>query len=158
MWKKIKPYVISIAIALGVGALSGFVTKGNMDVYEKISKPALSPPGVVFPIVWGVLFVLMGISSARVYVKGKEEGKDSLSALFVYGVQLIANFLWSVIFFNLESYLFAFVWILVLLALIILMIKTFYEIDHAAAWLQVPYLLWVAFATYLTFMIYIMNR
>lgn len=158
MWKKIKPYVISILIALAVGGLSSLLTKGNMDVYNHINKPPLAPPMIVFPIVWGILFVLMGISSAIVYKKGAELGESTGEALRVYALQLIVNFFWSIIFFNMQAYFFAFIWLLVLLALIIIMIVKFAKFSPAAAWLQVPYALWVTFAGYLTLMIYLLNR
>ena len=155
MWKKIKPYVISIAIALGVGALSALLTRNNMDIYDKINRPALTPPMILFPIVWGMLYTLMGISSALVYVK-RDEGDDG-GALKIYALQLIVNFFWSIIFFNMQSFLFAFIWILLLWVLIIIMIVQFRKISPLAAYLQIPYLLWVTFAAYLTFMVYFLN-
>ncbi|MBQ3022477.1 MAG: tryptophan-rich sensory protein [Clostridia bacterium] len=158
MWKKLKPYVISVLIALGVGGLSALLTSGNMNIYDKIISPPLSPPGILFPIVWTVLYTLMGISSALVYAKGKEEDIDTSSALGIYLIQLAVNFFWSIIFFNLQAYLFAFIWIILLWILIITMIKRFYEISPLAAYLQIPYLLWVTFAAYLNLAIYILNR
>ncbi len=158
MWRKIKPYVISIAIALGVGGLSALLTKGNMDIYNTINRPALAPPMIVFPIVWGILFVLMGISSAIVYTKRDENPDEVLDALKVYAFQLIVNFFWSIIFFNMQAYLFAFIWLLLLWVLIIIMIIRFKKVSKTAAYLQLPYLLWVTFAGYLTFMIWILNR
>ena len=158
MWKKIKPYVISIAIALAVGGLSALLTKNNMEVYNTINRPALSPPMWVFPVVWGILFVLMGISSALVWVNREQDIETASSALRIYGLQLIVNFFWSIIFFNMQAYLFAFIWLLLLLALIIIMILQFRKISPLAAYLQIPYLLWVTFAGYLTFMIYLLNR
>lgn len=158
MWNKIKPYVISIAIALGVGGLSALLTKNNMNIYETINRPALAPPMIVFPIVWGILFTLMGISAALVWVKGRENGQDIASALGVYGFQLAVNFFWSIIFFNMQAFLFAFIWLIILWILIIVMILKFKKISPAAAYLQIPYLLWVTFAGYLTLMIYLLNR
>lgn len=157
MWSKLKPYIISVLIALGVGGLAALLTSGNMDIYEKIIEPPLSPPGALFPIVWTVLYTLMGIGSALVYVKGKEENTDISGALGIYLLQLAVNFLWSIIFFNLQAYLFAFIWIILLWILIITMIKRFYEISPLAAYLQIPYLLWVSFAAYLNLAIYILN-
>ena len=158
MWNKIKPYVISIAIALGVGGLSAWLTRGSMDIYERINMPPLSPPGWLFPVVWSILFTLMGISSARVYVVGKRENIDVSTALKVYAIQLAVNFLWSIIFFNLEAFLFAFIWLLLLWVLIIVIIKLFYDVSPVAGLLQIPYLLWVTFAAYLNFMIFVLNR
>ena len=154
MWNKIKPYVISIIIALGVGGLSALLTKDNMMIYQEIKQPALAPPAFIFPIVWTILFILMGISSAIVFSKNTSNSKTSL---IIYSIQLVFNFFWSIIFFNLRNYLFAFIWILILWILIILMIYNFYKVDRVAAYLQIPYLLWVTFASYLNFMIFSLN-
>ncbi|MBP3361475.1 MAG: tryptophan-rich sensory protein [Clostridia bacterium] len=158
MWKKIKPYVISIAIALGVGGLSALLTKDGMEAYQNINQPPLNPPMIVFPIVWSILFILMGIGSAIVYTKKNEAGADACGALKIYGLQLAVNFFWSLIFFNMQAYLFAFIWLLLLWVLIIIMIIRFRRVSPAAAYLQIPYLLWVTFAGYLTLMVYILNR
>lgn len=158
MWKKIKPYIISVAIALLVGGLSALLTKNGMEEYQKVNQPPLSPPMVVFPIVWTILFTLMGISSAIIYEKGKYDDAEISSAIRIYGLNLIVNFFWSIIFFNLGTYLFAFIWLLLLLVIIILMIVEFYKISKIAALIQIPYLLWVAFAGYLNFMIYLLNK
>lgn len=158
MWKKIKPYLISVLIALAVGGLSSLLTKGNMDVYNQINRPALAPPMIVFPVVWGILFVLMGISSALVYLKRDENENEANTGLRIYALQLVVNFFWSIIFFNMQAYLFAFIWLLLLWVLIIIMIAQFKKVSKKAAYLQIPYLLWVTFAGYLTWMIYILNR
>ena len=158
MWKKIKPYVISIAIALAVGGLSALLTKNNMEVYDTINRPALAPPMWLFPVVWSILFILMGISSALVWVNRDENREDAFSALRVYGLQLVVNFFWTIIFFNMQAYLFAFIWLILLWVLIIIMIVQFRKISPLAGWLQIPYLLWVTFAGYLTLMIYLLNR
>ena len=158
MLKKLKPYFISVAIALAVGGLSAAVTSGSMDVYSKINQPALSPPSILFPIVWTILFVLMGISSALTYLKGKEDGADTSSAIKTYLWQLGANFIWSILFFNRQQFLLSFLWIIALWWLILTMIKQFKVISPLAAKLQFPYLLWVTFAGYLNFMIWILNR
>lgn len=159
MWEKIKPYVISIAIALAVGGLSAWLTKDGMDLYNQtVIKPPLSPPMILFPIVWTILFILMGVGSGIVFVKRHTDKEAARSALFVYGLQLVVNFLWSIIFFNMQSYLFAFVWLLLLWVLIIIMIIKFHKISQLAAYLQIPYLLWVTFAGYLTIMVYFLNR
>ena len=157
MWKKIKPYVISVAIALAVGGLSALLTKNNMSVYNNIERPALAPPMVVFPIVWSILFILMGISSAMVWVNREKDPDTAFAALRVYGMQLIINFFWSIIFFNMQAYLFAFIWLVLLWIFILVMIAQFRKISPLAAYLQLPYLLWVTFAGYLTLMIYQLN-
>ena len=139
-----------------VGALSGFLSRQGTAMYAAMAeKPALSPPGIVFPIVWTVLFALMGIGGAR--VAAAPESKVRSRALNMFVVQLVVNFFWSLIFFNAKAYGFAFVWLLVLWVLIAGMILLFRRVDRSAAWLQLPYLLWVTFAGYLNFMIWRMN-
>ena len=157
MLKKYKSYIVSILIALAVGGLSALATKGSTDIYTQIVKPPLAPPSNVFPIVWSILFIHMGISSAGVYEKIKSGNTKSTSALTVYAVNLAVNFLWSILFFNLEAYLFAFVWLLLLIAIIITMIIEFYKVEPWTAYLQIPYLLWCIFAAYLNLSIYILN-
>lgn len=158
MLKKLKPFIVSVVIALAVGGISAAVTSGSMDIYSEINRPPLSPPSILFPIVWTVLFTLMGISAALVY-RFKDKKHDGVrTALIVYGVNLAVNFIWSLIFFNMQAYLFAFIWILLLLAVIVAMIILFKRISPLAAYLQIPYLLWVAFAAYLNFAIYLLNR
>ena len=158
MWKKIKPYVISVLIALAVGGLSAWLTMDSMDIYGSINQPALAPPAWLFPVVWSILFVLMGISAALVYTDKNASPKEKASALKVYTLQLIVNFFWSLIFFNLRNYLFAFIWLILLWVLILIMIVKFYKIRPASGLLQIPYLLWVTFAGYLNLMIYLLNR
>ena len=150
MLKKYKPYIIEILIALLVGGLSAYLTRDSMAHFETLNKPPLSPPGSLFPIVWTVLFILMGISAGMVY-------KKSGSVPFVYRLSLMVNFLWSIIFFNMEAYLFAFVWLLLLLVLIIMTVAEYSRVSKPAAYLQIPYLLWVCFAGYLNFFIWLLN-
>ena len=158
MWAKLKPYVISIAIALGVGGLSAFLTRNNMNIYGRIIQPALAPPAILFPIVWTLLYTLMGISSARIRLKKEENPELVLDALFAYVIQLILNFFWSLIFFNMQNFLFSLIWLVLLWIAILVMIIRFYRVEPLAALLQIPYLLWVTFAGYLNFMIYQLNR
>lgn len=158
MWQKYKPYIISIAIALGVGALSALLTRGSMEIYAQINQPPLAPPSWVFPVVWFVLFTLMGIGSALVYVNRSNEPESAASALKIYATNLVFNFLWSIVFFNFRAYLFAYIWLMILWVIIIVMIAKFRRVSPAAAWMQVPYLLWVTFASYLNLMIYLLNR
>ncbi|MBQ8588329.1 MAG: tryptophan-rich sensory protein [Clostridia bacterium] len=157
MLKKIKPYAVSIAIALAVGGLAALLTMDSMNIYETINKPLLSPPSILFPIVWTVLYILMGVSAAIVYVRGGGANDEAQSALMVYASQLAVNFLWSIVFFNLQAFGLAFVVLVVLWLLIILMIYKFYAVSPLAAYLQIPYLLWVTFAGYLNLMIVILN-
>lgn len=153
--KNLKTLLISILIPVGVGVLSAFLTRNSMDVYEKLIQPPLAPPSWVFPVVWSILFILMGISSYIIY---RSDSIYRKSALKIYAIQLAVNFFWTIIFFNLEMYLFAFLWLLLLLVLIILMIFSFSKVSKIAAYLQIPYLLWVSFAGYLNLGIYLLNK
>ncbi len=157
MWQKIKPYIISVLISLGTGGLSALLTMGSMDIYSELKTPPLAPPSILFPIVWTVLYVLMGISAAIIYEKRKEEPEKVRSALTVYGASLIVNFLWSIIFFNLRCFLVAFIWIILLFYLILRTIMQYRPISSTAAYLQIPYAIWVAFAGYLNFGIWFLN-
>ncbi len=154
--KKFKTYAISIFIAEAVGAVSAFLTSMGMEKYSMVEKPALTPPDIVFPIVWTVLYALMGISSARIWMN--EPSRTRTHGLLIYGIQLFFNFVWSILFFNFQQYGFAFVWLVALWALILLMIVKFNEVDKIAAILQIPYLLWVTFAAYLNYMVWMLNK
>lgn len=156
MQKGIKSYVIGILIPIGVGLLSAYLTMGNMDIYESIVRPDLAPPAIVFPIVWTILYVLMGIGSVIIYNSNANEN-DKNKALLIYGLQLVVNFFWSIIFFNQRAFLLSFIWLILLWVLIVAMIISFGKINKTAAWLQIPYLLWVTFAGYLNLMIYLLN-
>ncbi len=158
MWQKIKPYVVSLLISLGVGGLSALLTQNSMDFYETIQLPPLAPPGWLFPIVWALLYILMGISAALVWINRNENIEAARRGIKRYGASLVVNFLWSIIFFNLREFLFAFVWLLLLLFLIGRTICYFKKVYPAAAYLQIPYFLWVTFAGYLNFAIYLLNR
>ena len=156
-WDKWKPYSISVLIALAVGGLSALLSMNGMELYEAtITKPALTPPGWVFSTVWTILYALMGISAARVWLI-----KDSVarsSGLNLYVAQLIVNFFWSLIFFNAQAFGFAVIWLLLLWVLVFLMIRQFYKVDRLAALLQIPYLIWLTFAAYLNIGVWILNR
>lgn len=157
MWKKIKPYVISILISLAVGGLSALLTRNNMDIYETINTPPLSPPSILFPIVWTILYILMGVSAAIIYNKKNKDYNAVMSALFVYAISLFLNFWWSIIFFNGRFFTFAFIWILLLDLSVIATILRYKPISKLAAFLQIPYLLWVLFASYLNLGIAVLN-
>ena len=145
-----KPYVLAIVLTEAVGALAGFLTREGVKVYQAAAvKPPLTPPPVVFPIVWSILFLLMGIGAARVYLT--PPSADRSRSLTLYAVQLAFNFFWSILFFGFHRYGLALIWLVLLWVLILWMIRSFRKVDPAAAWLQVPYLLWVTFAAYLNF-------
>lgn len=158
MFAKIKPFIISVIIALAVGGLSALLTSGNMDIYSEIIRPPLSPPSVLFPIVWTILYVLMGISAAMIWNERENKMAESNRALIVYAVNLVLNFFWSIIFFNMQAYLLAFIWLVLLWIVILIMTVSFYRIKPIAGILQIPYLLWVTFAGYLNLAIYFLNR
>lgn len=149
----LKTLIIAILIPLAIGALSALLS-GDSTLYAQINRPALSPPGFLFPIVWTILYILMGISSYGIYISSSP---DKWQALKTYGVQLFFNFLWSILFFGLTLYLPAFFWLLALIFLIALMIYRFYQIKPWTAYLQIPYLLWCLFAAYLNLSIYLLN-
>lgn len=150
----IKKLFISIGISLGVGLLSAALTINNQNIYDVINVPNFAPPGWLFPIVWTILYILMGISS---YLISEENSSESSSALKVYFLQLMVNFFWSIIFFNMRNFLFAFIWLILLLILIIIMIYRFYKVKPLAAYLNIPYLIWVIFAGILNFSIVLLN-
>ncbi|MCH5198092.1 MAG: tryptophan-rich sensory protein [Oscillospiraceae bacterium] len=150
-WKKL---IISIAVPLAVGGLSALLTKNGMQSFETISKPPLSPPAWIFPVVWTVIYVLMG---AACYIVWTTQQKEQ-NALFYYGIQLFFNFFWSIIFFNIKNYLFAFIWLLMLLAAIIAATVKFFQTKRSAGYLMIPYIIWVTFAGYLNLGIYLLNR
>ena len=157
MKSKIKTYIIGILIPLAVGFFSAYLTRGSMDIYSGIIKPPLAPPAILFPIVWTILYVLMGIGSVIVY-NSDASARDKRQALLIYSLQLTVNFFWSLIFFNKRAFLFSFLWLILLWVLIVAMILSFRKISKTAAWLQIPYLVWVTFAGYLNLMIYLLNR
>lgn len=152
----LKTFVICIGIPLLVGGLSALLTMNSMETFATLNKPPLSPPGFLFPIVWTVLYILMGIASYLVFTSG-EAKEDITDALLVYALQLAFNFFWSLFFFGLNWYLFSFFWLLLLWGLILHTITLFYRISKPAAYLLVPYLLWVTFAGYLNLGIALLN-
>ena len=135
-------------MAEAVGALSGWLTREGMQIYaQTIVKPPLSPPGWVFPVAWTILYALMGIGAARIY-QAPPSSNRSLG-LNLFFTQLVVNFFWSPLFFNLQAYGFAFFWLLLLWGLVLWMSLVFRKVDPTAAKLQIPYLLWLTFAAYL---------
>ena len=154
--KEWKPYLFFILLAEGVGLLAGLLTREATMLYsETIQKPAFSPPAILFPIVWTVLYGLMGIGAARIW--NTSESADRKRALNIFIIQLVVNFFWSPIFFNAQAFGAALVWLVLLWVLVLQMILSFRRVDKAAALLQIPYLLWVTFAVYLNFGIWMLN-
>ena len=163
MNKKLKIYIKSILMPVIIGSIVGLVISKFID-YDTLKRPLLSPPSIAFPIAWTILYILMGISYGilknqyinNLSVLNNKEGK-LLSTKQLYYVQLAVNTLWSIIFFIFKWRLFAFIWILLLIILVILMIIDFYKKNKLAGLLQIPYLLWLIFAAYLSLGVYILN-
>ncbi len=147
---------IAVLLPLAVGMVASYLTTGAQTMFYMVNKPPLSPPGWLFPVVWTILYILMGIASYIIYQQGKDR-EDVKSALSFYLVQLAFNFFWTIIFFNYESYLFAFLWLIILWGLILITILKFHKISPVAAYLMIPYLIWVTFAGYLNLSIYMLN-
>ncbi len=156
MNSKLKTFFICVAIPLLVGIIAGLITSGSMDTYGQLQQPPLAPPGRIFPIVWTVLYTLMGIASYLVLTSDADPTAKQ-NALFVYGLQLAVNFIWPILFFSLEWYLFSFAWIILLWVLILVTTAKFLQISTTAGLLLVPYLFWVIFAAYLNLGVYLLN-
>ena len=135
--------IISILIPLAVGTMSALFS-GNMSSYSILTQPAFSPPGFIFPVVWTILYILMGASSDIVYFSNSS---NKSKALLLYCIQLFFNFCWSIIFFGLDLFLFAFIWLIALILIV----------NPLSAYLQIPYLIWCIFAAYLNFSIFLLN-
>lgn len=156
MNQKTRTLIVCIAIPLLVGGLSGFLTQNSMETFQQLTKPPFSPPGFLFPIVWTILYTLMGIASYLILVSG--ESFDTIkNALGIYLIQLGINFFWSIFFFSFNWYLFSFFWLVLLFAFIARTILLFLPISQTAAYLLIPYLLWVAYAGYLNLGIALLN-
>lgn len=151
--EKIKIYIKAIAIPLIVGGVVGFLISKSID-YNDLEKPPLSPPSILFPIMWTILYILMGVSYGMLQNKSLVNDQVKL----IYYVQLVVNAFWSIFFFLLKWRFFSFLWIVLLAILVYTMIKVFKSKDKIAGILQIPYLLWVVFATYLNLGVYILNR
>lgn len=149
----VKTYLKSILIPVLIGTLVGIIVSNYMD-YNSLIKPAISPPAIIFPIVWTVLYILMGVSYGILKSNSllTEKGKN------IYYLQLFVNYLWPIFFFVFDWRLFSFLWILLLIVLVVIMIKEFYEKNKTAGLLQIPYLLWLVFAAVLNFSVYWLNR
>ena len=151
-----KTYAFWILLAEGIGILSGFLSQEGAALFgERVIQPPLSPPAWLFPVVWSILYALMGISAARISLS--EDSSAKKLGLNLYIIQLVLNFFWSLIFFNLQAYGLAFFWLSALWVTVFLMILAFRNVDPTAAWLQIPYLIWLTFAAYLSFGVWTLN-
>ena len=150
---KFKIYAKSILIPVIVGGIVGLIISGSI-YYNTLQKPFLSPPSILFPIVWTILYILMGISYGILQSNQLVDEKINM----IYYLQLAVNALWSIFFFTLKWRLFAFLWIILLDVLVIVMIKKFYDKNKTAGLLQIPYIIWTLFATYLNLGVYLLNK
>lgn len=148
--------IVCIAIPLAVGGIAGLLTRGGMEVFQMLNQPAFAPPGWLFPVVWTILYVLMGIASYLV-LESNADKTEILEGMILYGYQLVVNFFWPIFFFQFQWYLFSFIWLVALWVLIIMTMIEFYQVSKTAAYLLIPYLVWVTFAGCLNFAIYRLN-
>ena len=146
-------YIKSILVPVILGGLVGFIISGYMD-YSSMIQPSFAPPAILFPIVWTILYTLMGVSYG--ILKSNNLTDEKINT--IYYSQLFVNLLWPIFFFVFDWRLFSFIWILLLIVLVILMIKEFYEKNKVAGLLQIPYLLWLIFASILNLSIYLLNK
>jgi tryptophan-rich sensory protein len=144
-----KKLLLYIFITLFIGGIPSISVITN-NVYPSLVKPPLSPPGILFPIVWTILFILMGISIYLV--------RDNKDLRKIYFIQLFINALWTPIFFGLNNYLFALIWLILLLVTVIIMLYKFYKENKTSCYLNIPYLIWLLFALYLNTGIYLLNK
>ena len=145
---------VNIAVPLLVGAATALINKNGFDSYERLNQPPLSPPSWLFPIVWSILYILMGISSYLISQKGTQFPKRAMT---IYIIQLVMNFIWPILFFTFHAYLLSFIWLAVLLAMVIVMAVIFCRINKTAGLLQIPYIIWSIFALYLNIGVYLLN-
>lgn len=150
-WKQL---IIVILITFIIGSFFSFFTMNSMETFNELEKP-INVPSILFPIVWSILYLLMSILC---YIIINSNDKRKKSGVIVYGIQLVINSLWTLIFFGFEAYFLAFLWILLLILMVIYMIVLFYKINKTSGLIQIPYLLWIIFAAYLNFGIYLLNK
>lgn len=150
----LKKLLFYIIITILIGTVPSIFTFKNMSIYNELNKPPLSPPSILFPIFWTILYILMGIS---IYIIVKKNSKDINEAKLIYYIALVTNALWTPIFFGFKEYFLAFLWIVMLIVFVSAMIIKFYKIDKVSAYLQIPYIIWLIFAAYLNFGIVVLN-
>lgn len=152
-WKR---RIVCILIPLAVGGLAALLTSGGRGAFDAIMRPPLTPPGWLFPVVWTILYTMMGIASCLV-LEADSSGGEKSRAILLYAVQLGLNFLWPILFFGAGWYLAAFLELVLLWLMVLLTCSSFSQVSPAAGKLMIPYLLWVSFAAYLNFTIYLLN-
>jgi len=148
--------IIALLIPMLIGGISAALSSKGMAVYGSMKKPPLSPPPWVFSVAWTILYIMMGIASYLIIVSDTSMRSKAM-AMIVYVIQLVMNFAWSIIFFNACEYLIAFIWLMVMWCIVILCAFRFYSINRGAAWLFIPYILWLTFAAYLNLGAYILS-
>lgn len=149
-------FLLSILITMGTGFISGILIKNSIGIYKNVKKPIFAPPSYVFPIVWVILYFLMGVALYRI-LKLKEEGIDVNKALLLFFIQLVLNFIWPIIFFRKRLAFIAFLELIILILFIVFTIIKFYKKDKKAAYLLIPYVLWCIFAAILNFYVWFLN-
>lgn len=149
-------FMLAVLLPMVVGVASATFSHEGMQIYKTMAKPPLSPPAIVFPIVWTILYFLMGTASYIVLETDASETQKSM-ANTTYLIQLAMNFFWSIIFFNLQLYTLAFIWLVGMYAVIIACSVYFFSIRRLAGYLMIPYIVWMAFAAYLNMAIAIMK-
>lgn len=151
LWNKYKRLLLYILVPLIAGFIGNLIA-GGTDIYNKINTPSFAPPGFLFPIVWSILYIAMGISA---YLISKENNNQKANKL--YYVQLIVNSLWSILFFRFKLFAVSTLWLVLLLVLVSFMIYEFYKLNKTSALINIPYLLWISFAFILNYSIYLLN-
>lgn len=149
--------IISLLLTLGGGFVVGRFIENSEQIYSTLNKPWFSPPALVFPIVWTILYILMGIAAYRIYLRHKQ-GEKTKAALWFYIVQLLLNFAWSIVFFYFKLYGLAFIELIILLIFIVITTIKFFKFDKIAGILMIPYIIWVSFAGVLNFFIWMLNE
>lgn len=149
---RLLPFIVCLAITLIPGVIVGLLTSGQNDIYETVKTPVFAPPAILFPIIWGLLYTLMGVSLYLIYQNG-----GTLRNYALFAAQFVANLIWPFLFFSFEAFWLAFLWLVLLWVMILLMIISFYRTSPLAAYMQIPYLLWVTFAGVLNLSIAILN-
>lgn len=148
--------IMALLVPLLIGGISAALSSRGMELYANMEKPPLSPPAWVFSVAWTILYLLMGLASYYILISETDNRSKAMS-LIIYGLQLIMNFMWSIVFFNMEAYLAAFVWLIIMWIIVIICAFRFFAINRVAAYLMIPYILWLTFAAYLNMGAYILN-
>lgn len=151
------PLLINLIIPAVGGGLVGYINKNSFEVYKSLDKPFFTPPEIIFPIIWTIVYIVMGIAAYRVYIKNKIKGFNS-NGYFYYIIQLLCNFAWTFIFFTFRLYGLSFLWIIVISILATITTLKFLRVDKIAGILMSPYILWLIFAGVLNYFIWVLNE